>query len=191
MLINTNYNKKAIETQTRLFFFKTLETIMKDKDFKEQYEQITELYDLAEDLAATVENKQVKNPEAQLNLVEPLINDIADSADVLSEEYINILEHPSTKKAAKGRVEKAMRQIFMALENYRNRLKEASSTTLTKLANLADTTVEKIYKQTEKIMIIFMQLIDLSLERIMRKQELDEFRRNNMQFLNSMPQHSH
>lgn len=164
---------------------------MKDKDFKEQYDQITSLYDLAEDLAATVENKQVKNPEKQLALVEPLINEIADSADVLTEEYINILEHPSTKKTAKGRVEKALRQIFMALENYRNQIKENSGTALAALANIADATVEKIYKQTEKIMIIFMQLIDLSLERIMRKQELDEFRRNNAQFLNAMPQHGH
>ncbi len=159
---------------------------MNKDDYKEQYENLTAIYDLAEDLAATVESKFVKNPEGQLALVEPLINDIADSADILTEEYISILETPSHKKSAKSRVEKALRKIFTALESYRERVKEAGSAAI----NIADTIVEKIYKQTEKIMLIFMQLIELSLERIMRKHELDEFKRHNTQFISAL-QHGH
>ncbi len=164
---------------------------MKNDELKGQYEDITVLYDMAGELATTVENKAVKNPEAQLALIEPLINDIADSTDVLTEEFIDILENPSHKKSAKGRIEKAMRKIFMALESYRERARETTNDTLAALANVADKTVEKIYRQTEKIMIIFMRLIDISLERIMRKHELDEFRRHNSQFLNMIPQHGH
>jgi len=164
---------------------------MKNDELKHQYEDITSLYDMAEDLAATVENKLVKNPEAQLALVEPLINDIADSADALSEEFIDILENPSHKKTAKTRIEKALRKMFMALETYRNRVKETTADTTVAILNVADSIVNKIYKQAEKIMLIFMRLIDISLERIMRKHELDEFRRNNSQFINMLPQHGH
>lgn len=146
---------------------------------KKQYDSITMLYDIAEDLASTVENKMVRNPDEHFMLIEPLINDVADSADVLAEEYINVLEAPSLKKSAKLKVEKALRKIFMALENYRKRVEELGSETVAILSKTVDPVVEKIVKQTEKIMVIFMHLLEISLDRIMHKQQLEEFRRNN------------
>lgn len=164
---------------------------MKKDEMKEQYDEIAALYDLAEELAATVESKFVKSPKEQLALVEPLINDVADSTDVLTEEYISIMEEPARKKPARARIEKALRKIFTALDTYRARVYEAGQETAGALANIADAVAVKIQKQTEKIMIIFMQMIDISLERIMRKHELDEFRRRHEQIVNSIPQHSH
>lgn len=164
---------------------------MKKDDMKAQYDEIASLYDMAEDLAATVESKSIKNPKQQMAIVEPLINDISDSADVLTEEYINIMENPSRKKSAKNRIEKALRKIFMALDNYRAHVNEISGNTLAALSNIADGIVNKIHKQAEKIMIVFMRLLDISLERIMRAHELAEFRRNNEKFTNTLPQHSH
>jgi hypothetical protein len=164
---------------------------MTTEEVKKQYNSITSLYDLAEELASTVENKLVKNPEDQLDLIEPLINEVADATDILTEEYINIMEDTKHHKTAKVKIEKALRQIFMALENYRNRVKELTDEKLSTLAGLANPIVNKIYKQVEKIMLIFMQLIELSLDRIMRKHELDEFKLNNEHFISMLPQHSH
>jgi hypothetical protein len=164
---------------------------MKNDELKKQYDQITSLYDMAEELAATVEHKQMKNQEEQITLVDPLLNHVADAAEVLGEEYINILESKSRHKSAKSRIEKALRKIFTALEDYHRRVKEVSGGLAAALKNIADPIADRIYRQAEKIMLIFMQLIELSLERIMRKHELEEFRRANENFLRTQPQHGH
>src|SRR4029077_14800809 len=116
--------------------------------------QITALYDMAEGLTATVESEFIQDPEAQLVLVEPLIVQIADSTDILTEEFVALCENPSRKKSAKGRVEGALRKIFIALEEYRSRLGMKSKKTLAALANIADPIVEKIRKQAEKVVLI-------------------------------------
>ncbi len=164
---------------------------MKKDALEKHYRQITSLYDMAEELANTVESDFVSNPEAQLALVEPLLTQVADSADVLSEEFINLFENPSRKKSAKGRIESALRKIFMALEEYRNGLGMRSKKMLAALANIADPIVDKIRKQAEKIIIIFMQLTEISLDRIMHKYEIEEFKRANEKAVNMILQLGH
>jgi hypothetical protein len=154
-------------------------TSMNQEELEQHYRDITSLYDMAEDLASTVESEFVTNPEAQLALVEPLINHIADATDQLAAEYISILENPARKKSAKSRIEGALRKIFMAIEEYRSQLSAQSNKTLAALANIADPVVDKIRKQAQKITVIFMQFLELSLERIMHKYEIEEFKRSN------------
>jgi len=141
---------------------------------EQQYRQIMALFDNAEDLASTVESRGTKNPEAQLELVEPLIEQVGESADVLSEEFIALHENKGKpRKSSRSRIEGALRKLFMAIENYHAKVKANAATA----KNIADGIVEKIRKQVERITLIFLQLLDLSLERIMHKQEIDEFRK--------------
>jgi len=164
---------------------------MKKDALEKQYRQITTLYDMAEELASTVESEFTKDPQTQLALVEPLINQVADSADTLTEEFINLFENPSHKKSAKTRIEAALRKIFMALDEYRNRIGLRGKKTLAALANIADPIIDKIRKQVEKITLIFMQLIELSLERIMHKYEIEEFKRANEKAVSTLLQLGH
>jgi len=152
---------------------------MKNEILEKQYRQITALYDMAEELASTVESGFVQDTDAQIAIVEPLVHQVADSADILSEEFVTLFEVPAGKKTAKGRIEGALRKVFTALEEYRNRVGLRSKKTVVALANIADPIVEKIRKQVEKITVIFMQLVNLSLDRIMHKYEAEEFRRSN------------
>ncbi len=162
-------------------------SIMKKEALEKYYREVTSLYDMAEELASTVESDFTKDPEAQLALVEPLIAQVADSTDVLAEEFVNVLEKPSRVKSAKNRVESALRKIFMALEEYRNKASERGRKTLETLANIADPIVAKLRKQAEKIVLIFMQLMEISLDRIMHKFELEEFKRANDRLISTLP----
>jgi CRISPR/Cas system CSM-associated protein Csm2 small subunit len=157
------------------------------QDLEKYYREISSLYDMAEDLASTIESEFTKNPEAQLTLVEPLISQVADSADALSEEFVNVLEKPSRIKSAKGRVEGALRKLFMALEAYRAQIGTRSKNTLEALVNIADPIVTKIRKQAERIILIFMQLMEISLDRIMHKFEIEEFKRANDRLIATLP----
>ena len=150
------------------------------------YREITSLYDMAEELATTVESEFTKNPETQLAIVEPVIAQLADSADILSEEFVNVLEKPTMIKSAKGRVEGALRKVFMALDEYRQKVGERSKSALNTIVNIADPIVHKIRKQTERVILIFMQLMEISLERIMHKFELEEFKRANDRMISTI-----
>lgn len=174
-----------------MFAAKPMKTPVKKDVLEKQYRQVTALYDMAEELAATVECEFEHDPEAQFVLVEPLINQIADSADILSEEYLSVLGNPSRKKSAKSRIESALRKLFLALEEYRNRLGIWGKKTLAALANIADPVVDKIRKQAEKVVIIFLQLLDLSLERIMHKYEIEQFQRAYGKIGAGIPQPGH
>lgn len=164
---------------------------MKKDNLEKHYKEISSLYDMAEELAATVESEFVKDPQEQIALVEPLIANVADCADILSEEFVNVLEKPALAKSAKGRVESALRKIFIALEEYRTQLGLKSQKTLGSIANIADPIVAKIRKQAEKIILIFMSLMEISLDRIMHHFEIEEFRRANNKAMSALPVHGH
>jgi len=163
----------------------------KKEALEKQYREIASLYDMAEELAGTVESEFTKDPETQLALIEPLIAQVADSADVLTQEFITVIEKPVLAKSAKNRVEGALRKIFMALEEYRKQLGLRSKQTAEGLLNIADPIVEKIRKQAEKIILIFMQLMAISLDRIMHKFEIEEFKRANDRLISTLPAFGH
>ena len=58
------------------------------EELEVKYNEVTSLYDYAEELVATVESQFVQDPNGQLDIVEPLINEIGDATDVLAEEFI-------------------------------------------------------------------------------------------------------
>ncbi len=81
------------------------------------YKQIVKFYDLAEQLVETVEDPNVEDPIAQLEFVEPIVEQLESATDMLSEEYRNFIE---TGKApgflTRKRIEKNLRKIYLALD---------------------------------------------------------------------------
>lgn len=151
----------------------------KTKDeLEKEYNEITSLFDITEDLAMTVESQFVSNPDEQIDLVEALIDSVGDSADVLTEEFINVLEKPAKRKNSKSRIEAALRKIFMAMDEYRQRVQERGKRLTNNMWNIADPIVDKLQKHMEKIIVIFLNMLDLSLERIMHKNQIEELKRN-------------
>jgi hypothetical protein len=80
------------------------------------YEAIIGFYDLAEKLVDSVEHPEVSDPVSQLEFVEPIVKQLEEATDVLSEEYRSFV---ATGKApgflAKKKIEKAIKTINTAL----------------------------------------------------------------------------
>ncbi len=128
------------------------------------YRDITELYTLSDALLQTVEN--ATNPEAQLELVEPLVTVLADSTDVLTEEYIGLAQDKlARKQAAKGKIESALRRMYVAIHEFNTHAKDAR--------NAAHAVVKKIKRQLEQVIANFVGLVTLSLDRIMPKPDIE------------------
>jgi hypothetical protein len=148
------------------------------EDLEERYNEIAALYDLSEELLATAESPLVANHEAQLALVEPLIHEIGEAADVLTEEFTSIAEqskNKNLKRGSKPAVEAALRRVFNAVHDYQRRAKKAGK----KAFNIADAIVQKVQRQIERAVEIFLEFIQVSLQNIMSKTELESLRTRN------------
>lgn len=154
-------------------------SIKKDSSMEEleaRYNDITALYDMAEELVSTVESELVANPDEQLEIVEPLINDISDATDVLAREFIFIAESKKQRaqsKASKAVIEAAFRKIFTAINDYNARVSNVSKKAHGAIMNIADVIVSKIQRAVEQIVIVFLEFIPISLQNIMGKAELE------------------
>lgn len=149
------------------------------EELEARYQEITTLYDHAEELVETVESQFVKNPEAQLEIVEPLISEIGEATDILSEEFVLVAESKKSKgssKASKTRVESALRKIYVAIGEYKSRVKASGKKAHGAIANIADPVVAKIQRQLEKVVGIFLEFIQISLHNIMNKAEVEALR---------------
>lgn len=143
--------------------------------YKEKYNDISVLCDSAEELLATVEHGSLKNNDVHLELIEPLVNEVIDSSDILGEEFILVAESKKNHgaKYSKKRIEAALRRIFMALNEYQRSAKLAIKTTPAAVMTLTNQIVQKIQNQIDKVLVIFLELANISLQSIMSKTELD------------------
>lgn len=151
---------------------------MSHADLELKYHDITELYNLAEELVETVQSEFVRDPEAQLKLVEPLIEAVGDSADILTEEFIAVAGRDKKVNAGrKNKVEGALRRIYVAIDDYTARAKASGKKVSKNLMNIADPIVERIKRQVEVIVSHFIDFVDISLDRIMQKLHLEELKK--------------
>ena len=162
-------------------------------DLEAKYLEITKLYDQAEELISTVESSLVKNPELQLEIVEPLVDEIGEATDMLTEEFMHIAESKKSRspnRASKKNVEGALRKIFTAISDYNARVKDVSKKAHGSIMNIADPIVKKIQRQVEEVVVIFLEFIQISLQSLMNKAELDTLRARDQRIALMMHQHS-
>lgn len=143
-----------------------------------KYHDISELYDLAEDLIETVESEFVAKPDEQLALIEPLVEAVGEAADILTEEFLQVAVQPKAANAARrGKIEGALRKIYVAIDSYKQQSGAQAARSKQALMNIADPIVEKIKRQVEIIVAVFVDFVDLTLDRIMQKAQIDELKK--------------
>ena len=90
---------------------------MVNDEQEETYQAILELYDLAEALVHTVESPYVDDQEQHLALIEPLVEQLTDAADILAEEYTALVKRKEPiDDARKMKMETALGRIFAVIE---------------------------------------------------------------------------
>lgn len=80
------------------------------------YQEIMRLYDYAESLIETVDSNQSPDPSVQLEVVEPLIEEIEKTTDIISAEYREFaLKNKKIDILTKKKVENALRTLYLAI----------------------------------------------------------------------------
>lgn len=163
------------------------------EDFETRYQMITTLYDYAEELVNTIESELVSDAEKQMKVVEPLINEIGDATDILTEEFLLIAESKKAKlqnKASKTHIEAALRKIYTAITEYHARVRDVSKKAHGSIMNIADPVVQKIQRQMEQVVVVFLEFIQISLQNIMGKAELDSLKQRDARVALMMHQYA-
>lgn len=151
---------------------------MATEEQEAEFREITHIYDIADDLLATVESEFVSNPEEQLAVVEPLVEQIGASADILSEEYIALMATGKSNPQRKSKVESALRKLFIAMDDYAKRAKAKAGNHSGTLANIADPIVARLRRQVERVVAVFAHWMQLTLSAIASRQQLEQMRRH-------------
>jgi hypothetical protein len=146
------------------------------EDLEQRYNEVTKLYDLAEEVLSTVESSLVSDPDGQLAMVEPLVNEVGDAVDVLAEEFMLIAESKKNKtqsRASKKNIEGSLRRIFVAIAEYQARVSSVTKKAHGSIMNIADPLVKKLRRQVEQVVVVFLEFMQISLQSIMNKTDLD------------------
>jgi hypothetical protein len=135
--------------------------------WEQKYQDITELYHLADELLMTVEG--AADPEAQLALVESMVETIGSAADVLTDEYVALCDgKPERKKMAKTKVEGTLRKLYVAITDFTSRVADRR--------NAALLVIKKLKRQLEQVISNFVEMVALSLDRIMQQHDVAELK---------------
>jgi hypothetical protein len=138
-------------------------------DQQQVHDALMELYDLAEELVETVDNPMVQDPEAQLSLIEPLIESIEETAGILHEEYTYYL-HSGKKPGIlnRKRMENAMRTLFLAIKKGKERiqlLKEKEEEgTLQSIFHGVTKVMDKLSEHLEKVFSLLQTSLGVELK---------------------------
>jgi hypothetical protein len=86
---------------------------------EELFEQIVELYDLADGIMEAVAQDGVKNRSVQLDLAKPFVTQIVNSANVLSAFYTEVVRNGrAITPELQDTFETAFRNIFYAFRDF-------------------------------------------------------------------------
>ena len=155
------------------------------------FAEIAELYNHAEELLSTVESSFVAEPEKQFEIVEPLVTQLGDSADILAEIFSDTVRNPETPQApARRKAEMALRKLFVALEHYAKQVRRVHEGRVVALHNIADPIVLRIRRQLESVVAIFMELLNISVHLIMNKQEIEQLKQHDARVAAMLSPHS-
>lgn len=137
----------------------------KMSEWEQKYYDVTELFALSDDLLNTVET--AIDPQAQLDMVAPLVETIGQSADILTDEYIALCDGRKDGKSS-SRIEGALRKVYVALNAFSGKVADQK--------NAALALVKKVKRQLEQVIVNFMEFVSLSLDRMMQKHDVEELK---------------
>ena len=99
---------------------------------------------------------------------------------MLTTEYaVFALPDVEKHRVKKSRVEAALRKMFAAIDDYQHRLATASEAVRATARDLVEPLVAKLRNAVEEIIVVFLRVVDITLEKIMHKNEAEEVRKRN------------
>ncbi len=133
------------------------------------YHDIMELFSIADQL---VENTaSAENPTLYVSEIEHLAEVVMETADTLSEEFFVITNGKAESKQVSGKkIEGALRRAYVTMSDF---TKKASAST----RKHAEKLLTKLKRQLEVVIASVVEFVQISLDRVMQKADIEELKR--------------
>ena len=151
--------------------------MLSTNELQDRYQQIVDVYHTSEELLNTVDSPFVHDAETQLNIIEPLVSAVSESTDELTELFLDAAKDQDKRNPiSRKRCETALRKIYIALEAYSDRVRLAKAKSVVTLHNIANPIVNRLKRQIECVVAIFMELLSISPQLIMSHHEVERLK---------------
>lgn len=144
------------------------------KKLQESYDQIVAMYDMADELVSTVMKSPQEVQEAHFHLVNPLVLQLEESADILTEEFISLAEGKDPPANHRNRIEAAFRKVYAAMDDCQKRMGQAVQV----VSQGVTPVLGKVKRHMERVISVFFGYVELTLDRIMQKNDLEQLKKN-------------
>lgn len=149
-------------------------------DYSANYRTILSLYDVAQELVNTVEHPEAADLDTHLDMIEPVVECVEESAEVLTTEYAHLTEGTKgAKKIKRKNVESALRKFFAVLDEFKHKSADLKGPSFISITKIVAPVIEKLRAAGEQVVAIFMQVVDVALDQILHKSEIEAVKRRN------------
>jgi methyl-accepting chemotaxis protein len=139
-------------------------------EYEEAYQDILVIYDIAEELSQTLHDARATHQADQVELVEPLVNDLLDAADDLSQQFCEFAGAADKKQAAKQfSMRDAFKKIFRSVNNAMESIQEIGGEVAENITTVMLPTLEKLVRHTERLFSRLVVLVEHSKDIVQRK----------------------
>ena len=151
-----------------------------ENNYDEQYEVIISLYDMAEKIIEEVGEDENGN---DILIVEPLLQALSEATNEFAEGYIVLVDNKEgeqkkgVRKRIQQKIETAMRGLFNSINECTEKAVYEERKTKRKSLLSIVKVVGLLRGQVHKVIGVFLNLIDLSSNRFMKKIDLEELER--------------
>lgn len=143
-----------------------------EDSYEEAYREILELYDIAEALMATAEQKEAVFKDEQVEALEPLAEEVLKAADQLSEQFCEFVEASDKKKAArKFKLRQPFRNIFSAVNECLEAIYTSPADIAENITAAVIPAIERLVKHTEKLFGKLVVIIEKARDLVKNRQE--------------------
>jgi hypothetical protein len=141
-------------------------------EYDEAYQEILVIYDIAEELADTPNHPLARFQDEQVAIIEPLVDEVLDAADELSQGFCEFVQQSDKAKAASTfNMRGAFKRMFKAVNHTITQIQEAGGEIAENLTATVVPTLEKLVRHTEKVFSRLVVLVSVTKETLTKKRE--------------------
>lgn len=141
-------------------------------EYDEAYQEILVIYDIAEELADTPNHPLARFQDEQVAVVEPLVDEVLDAADDLSQGFCEFVQQPDKGKAANAfNMRGAFQRMFKAVNRTISQIQEVGGEVGENLTATVVPSLEKLVRHTEKVFSRLVVLVSVTKETLTKKRE--------------------
>lgn len=144
-------------------------------DYDAAYRDIVELYDIAEEMAGTVEDHRALHQQEQMDILEPLVEEVISAADALSQQFCEYAEASDKEKAAKKfKIRPVFQRVFKAVDECLSKLNGASAEVAENVTIVVLPAVERLMRHAERVFGRVLSIVERARDTVKKRKEFYE-----------------